>query len=330
MTRGFVVVLGLMVGLSVARPATAQQIGDPVTTIARVLANRAVIITAACDSGAIPAWWVKPYGGMTILASGSPGGPLLASLPIPWPVPDPGPESGWCPGAIVPGAPPGTYWVVMVYGLTTQTSAPASAWQRVVVGGGGCTAPPQPPVLVAPPVINGHDVAVNFSGAYQGCAIDHIELAVGTSPDATDIGTFALPGLSTFSANVPPGTYYARARGVNAYGRSNKSTEIPLRVPGPCGVNSQPPTPVNPVVTVNGSQVTIAWTLSPPAGAIFHQITLLDPTSGAPLDHVVLSSATTSVSASVGPGAYRIRVSSGNACGVRDMVPLSYLDFTVP
>ena len=330
MTRGFVVVLSVAVGLGVAQPAAAQQIGDPVTTIARVLANRAVMVTTACNSGAIPASWVKPYGGMTILASASPGGPLLARLPIPWPVPDPGPESGWCPTVIVPGAPPGTYWVVMVYGLTTQTSAPASAWQQVVVGGGGCTAPPQPPVLVAPPVITGHDVAVNFSGAYQGCAIDHIELAVGTSPGAADIDTFPLPGLNLSFPNVPPGTYYARARGVNAHGTSQTSSEIPLRIPGPCGVNSQPPTPVNPAVTVNGSQVTVTWTLSPSAGAIFHQITLLDPTSGAPLEHVVLPSAATSVSANLPPGAYRIRVSSGNACGVKDMVPLSSLDFTVP
>jgi hypothetical protein len=330
MTRGLVLLLGLTVGFGIARPAAAQQVGDPVTTIAMVLANRALLINTPCNSGAIPAWWVKPYGGMTILASATPGGPLLGSLPIPWPVPDPGPESGWCPGALIPGAPPGTYWVLMVYGLTTQTSATASDWKQVVVGGGGCTAAPQPPVLVAPPVINGHDVAVNFSGAYQGCAIDHIELAVGTSPGAADIGTFPLPGLNTFFPNVPPGTYYARARGVNAYGKSSVSTEIPLRIPGPCGLNSQPPTPINPAVTVNGSQVTIAWTLSPVSGAIFHQITLFDPATGAPLDRVILPSPATSVSASVPPGAYRIRVSAGNACGVTDMVPLGYIDFTVP
>jgi hypothetical protein len=329
MTRGFALLIGLMVGFGIARPAAAQQVGDPVVTVAMVLANRAVMITTPCNSGSIPAWWVKPYGGMTILASGTPGGPLLGTLPIPWPTPDPEPESGWCPGTIIPGAPPGTYWVLMVYGLTNQTSAPASAWQQVVVGPRTCTAPPQPPVLVAPPVVNGHDVAVNFSGTYQGCAIDYIELEVGTSPGASNIGTFPLPGFNTFFPGVPPGTYFARARGVNVYGKSSRSTEIPLQIPGPCALSGQPPTPVNPAVTVNGSQVTIAWTLSPPSGAIFHQITLYDPTSGTPLDRVILPSST-SVSASVPPGAYRIRVSAGNACGVKDMVPLSHIDFTVP
>lgn len=48
------------------------------------------------------------------------------------------------------------------------------------------------------------------------------------------------------------------------------------------------------------------------------------------LDHVILNSSATSVTANVPPGNYRIRVSSGNACGVKPMVPLSYIDFTVP
>ena len=117
---------------------------------------------------------------------------------------------------------------------------------------------------------------------------------------------------------------------MNAYGRSNPSTEMPLQVPGPCPANSLPPTPVNPAVTVNGSNVTIAWTLSPPSGATFHQLTLLDPGTGVVVDHLLLSSATSVSATNVRPGNYRVRVSSGNACGIRAMVPLSYLDFTVP
>jgi hypothetical protein len=331
MTRGFVLLVCLGLALGLARPVLAQQVGDPVSTFAMVGGNRAVLITTPCDTGAIPAYWVKPYGGMTILASASPGGPLLATLPIPWPTPDPGPESGWCPGTIVPGAPPGTYWVLMVYGLTNTTSASPSAWQRVVVGGTtACTAPPLPPVVIpGSPVVSGASVALGFSGAFQGCPIDYLELEVGTTPGAKDVGVYQLPGLNTFFPAVPPGAYYTRARAVNAYGKSNRSTEIPIQTPGPCAANSLPPTPVNPAVTINGSQVTLAWTLSPPTGATFHQITLLDPATGAPLDRLIVSSAT-SVSATVPAGNYRVRVSSGNPCGVRDMVPLSYLDFTVP
>ena len=80
----------------------------------------------------------------------------------------------------------------------------------------------------------------------------------------------------------------------------------------------------------DGSNVTIAWTLSPPSGATFHQLTLLDPGTGVVVDHLLLSSATSVSATNVRPGNYRVRVSSGNACGIRAMVPLSYLDFTVP
>jgi hypothetical protein len=331
MTRGFVLLLGLIVGFGFARPALAQQVGDPVPTVALVLGNRAVMITTPqCGPGAIPAWWVQQYGGVTILASASPGGPLLGILPIPWPVPDPGPESGWCPGIVVPGAPPGTYYVLMVYGLTNQTSASPSDWQQVVVGTRTCTAPPLPPIPVPGSPVNGHGVTVAFSGTYVGCAIDHIDLELGTTPGASDIGVFTMPGVNTFFPSVPPGTYYARARGVNAYGRSNPSTEIPLRIPGPCGPFSQPSTPTQVQATVNGSQVTIAWTLSSPTSATFHQLTLYDPVAGTEVDNLILPSATSVSASGVPPGTYRVRISSGNACGMRAMVPLGYIDVTVP
>ena len=105
MNRGFVLLFVLFVGLGLARPAAGQEVGDPVVTFASVLANRAVLIGTNCENET--AYWVEPYGGMTILASHSPGGPLVATLPIPFPTPRPTPESDWCPGALVPGAPPG-------------------------------------------------------------------------------------------------------------------------------------------------------------------------------------------------------------------------------
>ncbi len=163
MTRGLALLLGLTIVFGVVRPAAAQkQVGDPVNTMASVAPNRSVmILTTECGPGSLPAGWVKAYGGVTILASASPGGPLLGTLPIPWPVPDPGPESGWCPFSIIPGVPPGTYYVVMVVGLTTQTSAAASDWKQVVVTSQTCTAPPLVPVVIpGSPVVNGTDVAV--------------------------------------------------------------------------------------------------------------------------------------------------------------------------
>jgi hypothetical protein len=216
----------------------------------------------------------------------------------------------------------------MVYGLTTQTSAQPSDWVQVVVGPRNCTAPPLPPILVpGSPVVNGTSVALGFSGTYVGCAIDYIELEVGTSPGAADVGTYPLAGLNTFFPAVPPGSYYARARGVNQYGKSNRSSEMPLLIPGPCAPFSGPPKPINPAVTVNGSSVTIAWTLSAPT-ATFHQLALYDPANGPALDHLLVSSATSISAQNVPSGAYRVYVSAGNACGLRGA---DYpVDFTVP
>lgn len=116
---------------------------------------------------------------------------------------------------------------------------------------------------------------------------------------------------------------------MNAYGRSEVSAETPLQFPGPCAAGSVP-VPISPTVAVNGSQVTIAWAPSP-AGATFHQIALLDPAGLAVTNNILLPSAATSVSVpGAPPGAYRIRVSVGNACGIKAMVPRSYIDFTVP
>ena len=166
--------------------------------------------------------------------------------------------------------------------------------------------------------------------AAQGCAISYISLEVGTTPGGREIGVYRLPGMDTFFPNVPPGTYYVRARGVNAFGTSNRSTEIPVRLPGPCAAGELPPTPVNPTVTVNGRAVTVAWTLSPATGATFHQVALHDPASLVVLDHFLVPAATSFTVPNVPPGAYRISIAAGNACGTKSMVPSAYLDFTVP
>lgn len=330
MTRGLVLMLGVVVGLGVARPAAAQATGDPLPFVVGST-GRTVVVFGGCGPGAGDGQRALALGGGSILASATPGGPLLASLPLPAPANMTLEESiKYCPGVFIPGVPPGTYWVVLVYGLTTQTSAPASAWQQVTVGTVACTNRPNPPVFISPTPNVGSTLTLGFTATAQGCPIDYINLEVGDTPGGREKGVHRLPGLNTFFPAVPPGTYYTRARAVNAYGTSNPSTEIPLTFPGPCPANSQPPTPINPAVTVNGSQVSIAWTLSPATGATFHQLTLIDPAGVVALDNFILPSATSFTVGGVPPGNYRVRISSGNGCGIKAMVPLSYIDFTVP
>lgn len=328
MTRGLVRTLMFGAALAAAGVASAQTPGDPYPFVTSGTSTT-VLVLGSCDEDTVLG--AIALGGTTVLASHSPGGPLVASVPRPYPSPPPPPEAGWCPSLFVPGPPPGTYWVVMVYGLTNQTSAPASAWRQVVVGPRNCVGRPLPPVLASSsPVINGHNVAMGFTGAAQGCAISHISLEVGTTPGGREIGVYGLPGMDTFFPNVPPGSYYVRARGVNAFGVSNRSTEIPVRLPGPCGIGELPPTPINPTANVNGGSVTVSWSLSPATGATFHQVALLDPGSLVVLDHFLVPAATSFTVPHVPPGAYRISIAAGNACGTKAMVPNAYLDLTVP
>jgi hypothetical protein len=330
MTRGLVLLLGLTLGFAFARPAAAQTTGDPFPFTATTN-NTSVIVLGSCGPDG-PGFNHIAYalGGASILASASPGGPLLASLPLPAGTLSAEQQAAYCPIAIIPGAPPGTYWVLLVYGLTNQTSAPASAWRQITIGGQACTSAPNVPVFISSAPVVGSTLTLGFTAAAQGCPIDRLDLEVGTTPGGTQIGVFPLPGLNTFFPNVPSGTYYTRARAVNAYGTSHPSTEIPLTIPGPCAANNLPPTPINPAVTVNGSQVSIAWTLSPATGATFHQLTLIDPAGFTVMDNLLLPAATSVSAPGVPPGNYRVRISAGNACGMKAMVPLSHIDFTVP
>ncbi|MEZ5289701.1 MAG: hypothetical protein R2745_01320 [Vicinamibacterales bacterium] len=326
MTRALTLLAALAAVGGPPVPAAAQTTGDPFPFLANATPST-VFVLGGCDN--TNRHIVYGLGGASVLASSSPGGPLLASVPLPAGTLSAEDQANYCPSLVVPGPPPGTYWILMVYGLTNMTSAPPSAWRQVVVAPRTCVGVPLPPVLSSnSPVINGTSIALGFSGSAAGCAIDRIDLEVGTTPGGTEIGVYPLPGLDTFFPNVPPGTYYTRARGVNAHGRSNRSTEIPLQIPGPCSPGALPPTPIAPTVSVNGRQVTISWTLAT-SGATFHQLTLIDPAGFAPLDYILLPGATSVSASNVPPGNYRVRISSGNGCGMRAMSSLSYLDFTV-
>lgn len=313
-----------------ATPSFGQQVGDPIDTHAFVSPGGTVALVT--DASCVPAFGspAEALGGATLLASATPGGPLLASLPL-RPVKPSNPDERWCPGIFVPGPPPGNYWVLLVYGLTTSATASLGDWKPLVVPA-RCTGRPLPPVLsFGMPQIVGSSVALGFGGAAFGCSIDRIDLEVGTFPGGRDIGVFALQGFDAFFPSVPPGTYYARARGVNASGSSQPSIEVPIRLPNQCS-GLRPQGPINPTATVNGNTVTISWTqttVQPGGQTTFYEVAILDPSSAVVLDHVILP-AQTQIVATVASGNYRIRIIGGNACGTTAMVPLSYLDFTVP
>lgn len=330
--RRIAVLLGMafMVAAGVA-PVSAQAVGDPFPFDYFVTPDgRSLSITGQCQMDDELADNAMLLGGATLFASTSPGGPVLAAVPLP--KPGPGYEFQYCPGFSLNGPPPGTYYVLMVYGLTSTHSAPPSAWRPVVIASRCTNAAPLPPQLPpGMPNIGGNTLNLAFTGNANGCATNRVDLEVGTTPGGKEVGTFALPGFGIFAPNVPAGTYYARARGVNAAGTGAASVEVPLQV-GPSQCSLRPAAMFNAVGTAAGHTVTITWTNSNvpgPNAPTFLEVSIVDPNSTAVLDHLVMPPLTQLVVPGVPSGRYRVGLAYGNACG-RTPMSLQYIEFVVP
>jgi hypothetical protein len=182
------------------------------------------------------------------------------------------------------------------------------------------------------PVIAGDDVSVAFASP-PDCGANEMVLEVGLQPDAIDVPPITVRSLAFAVNNVPPGTCYLRARSRNPYGEGKPSPVVPIRVPGGCtGVPglATPQAPLNPTVTKNGNVVTRSWSQTPGVASAptFYVIRTKNPSSGLTLDNPVIP-AQTSISAALGPGAYRVGVASGNACGTASPIT-GDLTFAVP
>ncbi|MEZ5291103.1 MAG: hypothetical protein R2745_08480 [Vicinamibacterales bacterium] len=301
-----------------ATPAAAQ-IGDPIPSLITTVTGGSFNIEVDCDNDDTAQDLSNTFG-MTLLGALAPGGPVLGSLFAP-PIP------GGCQ-VIAAAPPPGTYYVLIVYGQTSSFNASPSDWIRIDIAP-ACVGRPNPPTLTA--AINGQHVTLTTTGS-GGCAYDYVELEAGTTPGSKDLGTFPLSS-SVFNATVPPGNYYVRARAVNPYGKSAPSDEVPISSPGCTGV---PQAPVTWNAAVNGNNVTISWTQTPgvPGPPIsFYQIDIHDvtlPNYQPVVNRVVLPGTVTSVSAPVPSGPYKLLLRSGNQCVLSPLANGRLLTFTVP
>ena len=116
--------------------------------------------------------------------------------------------------------PPGRYYV-RVYGVDDEGLSVASEEVLLQVPS-GVALPVAPGTLTA--AVNGPVVTLAWGAA--GGATSYV-IEAGSVSGASDIGSFPLAGTDTsFSAAVPPGTYYARLRGVNAAGAGPPSNEV--------------------------------------------------------------------------------------------------------
>ncbi len=123
----------------------------------------------------------------------------------------------------VGGVPTGQYFVRVRARNAVGTSAPTSD----VIVSVGCTPPAPPSTFTA--VVTGNSVAVTWAVA-AGTTSTVID--AGYAAGATALSTpFAAPAGSVAVPNVPRGTYYLRARALNACGTSSASVERTVVIP---------------------------------------------------------------------------------------------------
>jgi hypothetical protein len=301
--------LGLWL-LAWASPAAAQ-LGAPVTGQ----------FSSAGQAGVIVLWEgteedpgheaeAAALGGFTLLGSLSPGGAVVASLPLPWPPPTPR-----SPMFIVPNVPPGTYYVVVVKGLTTSTGlvSPGS-WQRVVVPT-PCTTPPLAPVNLTAFQDGTNNVTVRWMDASGSCLATSYELHAGYGPGLSNAGVFQFGGTA-YIGPAPPNTYYLRVRARNAYGTSPFSSEIVFVVnPTSC---IGPGAPRFLTATVLGNQVTLNWVAPQDPGsrpiAAYGLLAGTTPGSSTAAAITLVGTGTT-FQTSAPSGTYYVRVRALNGCG---------------
>lgn len=296
-------------------PLLARTVGQALPVVVGA-SGQVVAVTMTLTS----AWDVASAdGGITIFASYSAGGPVIARVPVlpPFVV---NLEAGIFPQFVFQGVPPGTYFVAMVSGVVAAPAVPASAWRALVVSG-ACSGPPAIGFVNRDLGNEAPGTVRLFLGSGDGCATT-MELEAGTTPGGSNLGTLTNLGQLVVAATPPPGNYYVRARGRNAFGAGPYSSVLPVSVPA---CTSEPTgwlTPSFVTVTVVGRTVTLSWAPAlAPAGfpVTFYELLLYSQRVGSqPAPTVLLPANATSLSATVPPGNYLVALVAGNACGTSD------------
>ena len=304
-----------------AMPAAARTPGQALTINTSVFGQVVQVVmldytTAEADNGA------------TLFASGSPGGPLLARVPL-LPPYQYNVEAGLSPIYNFNGVPPGVYYLVLVSGVVGAPAVPGSAWRQVVVSGGCPAAVPGIGSVVRDTGAAPGTLGL-FLASGDGCGTSY-ELEAGSTPGAGNIGTFTGLLQALVVPAPPPGVYYVRARGRNTFGAGAWSDVLPISVPGcVAAIGQRPPDgPFQLAASVVGNNVTLTWTQSPGGPAqTFQELLLFHLRVGAQaVPTILLPGNITSVSAAVPPGVYSIGILGGNACGKSDS---DNIQFTVP
>lgn len=202
------VVAPILLLLLLAAPASAQVPGPPQGLTSTVTGSTVVLNWSPPSSGA---------SSYIVEAALVPGGLPVATLPV----------AGT--SLTVPNVPSGNYYV-KVRAVGGGGNGAASSEVLVSVSG-GCPAPPLPPTVIVRSV--GLQASVSWASS-GGCAPTSYTLFAGSGPGLSNIVVVNAGSQLGLNTIAPPGTYYVRVQGTNAFG-SAVSPEFIVRV----AVNAQ-------------------------------------------------------------------------------------------
>ncbi len=203
------------------------------------------VVTGAGNSVRLD--WPAPAAGgtptaYTVIARATEDGPVIANVPL-----------GNVRGVTV-NAPNGSYFVTV---RASNASGPGPESAGVTV---------QVPIVVTPPgmptdfaaTVTGTTADFTWTPPTTESAVTGYMIVASLTPGGVPMATlrFAAPASSAQVVRIPPGDYYVRLAATNMGVAGPPSDEIHVHVPTP-----QPPgTPTLAEATVDGSNVTLAWT----------------------------------------------------------------------
>ena len=197
-------------------------------------------------------------------------------------------------------APPGSFYV-RIHSLAAGARSRASSEIRVHVAvPAGPTAPSKLVGMVKDSTLGLSWVNTFGGGAPTSLALDVSGAIVTSIP-------LALSESFSFAA-VPPGTYTFSVRAINAAGSSGASNPVTLTFPTGC--SGSPQAPINFFASKSGNTISLAWQ---PAATGPASMSYMVNVTGAFVGDVPTT--TRSLSGSVGPGTYNVRVRAVNPCG---------------
>ena len=255
--------------VSVALPQSVLRPGPPQAFSRTITGSAVAFAWSAPATGGTPASYL-------LIASASPGGAALASVPI---------VSGL--SYSVPSVPAGTYFVRLVALNSGGTSDPSNE-VRVDVA---APAAPGAPTMQSAGVGQSN---VRFVWTPSGAAATGYVLGASLTPGGAIIAELPTTDITYTVPNVPNGTYYVKVRATNAGGTSAWSNEVAVVVPSPAipvTVAASGTQTVGSASVASSSALAVSWTA--PTGPIDHyRIDATDAVAGVTATTTLASSAT--------------------------------------